>query len=1671
MDIEMLMSMAPGLSMLYVFEGTSGDQILNSMVSSNEIKQFSCSWGLGYDPTAEGYLLQMAAQGQTFLTASGDGDAWVVPVGGDWPADDPWVTSVGGTQLTMNGSGASYFSETVWNSGSAGTCGGWSDNPDKCSNTYWGSGGGVSTTWPIPAWQLQVNMPSVGGSSSMRNFPDVALTAYGVWVNYNHTTCDAEGTSIAAPLWAGFVALVNQEARGAGYTPVGFLNQAIYTIGSGANYNSCFHDITTGSNTWSGSPGSPDKYYAASGYDLCTGWGTPNGQNLINALVRGARVSPAAPFVNTQPASETVNLGSSASFYVMATGYTPLSIQWFKDGSQVIDGGRVQIANGANANGTDDSTLTISDVVTLDEGQYWAVITNWVGSVTSSVAVLTVTNGGSTTKIISLSGNLAFGSVTVETSAQSTLTISNTGNATLTVSNISYPSGFSGAWMGAIVPGGAQDVTVTFSPPAANSYGGVLTVTSDATSGNNMISVSGTGVSGSGTTRIIAVSGNLDFGNVQVGTSAQRTLTIWSQGNTNLDVSGINCPAGFSGPWAGSIVAGSATNITVTFVPSAAQNYGGQVTVNSDATSGSGVMNVFGTGTLAPPPSAITNYEVLFSFPDFGVFGMMPQAMLVEGNEGALYGTTYEGGTNNVGSGGNGTVFKINKDGSGYELLHSFGPRGSGDGISPYAGPVKGSDGGLYGTTYAGGAYRVSNAGTVFKMNQDGSGYTVLHSFGSGIDGYSPEAALIEASDGRLYGTACNGGPSIYNGGGTNTGAFGIVFGLNKDGRGYQIIHTFTGGAGTGNPNGDGSYPIASLVEDTDGALYGTTPLGQGTTGYGNVGVIFKVNKDGSGYGILHNFGPLSGTDGQAPRAGLVDVNGVLYGTTASGGGSGAGTVFRINQDGTGYGVLHNFSFTGDGGEPWANLSLSPNGALCGTTENGGINSGGIAFAINQDGSGYTILHSFGPPNSFGDGFAPQSGLCQGSDGNLYGTAQYGGTYGEGTVYRLSAAAPPISTGLSTITVAPSSVPADGISPITVTITLVDATTNPVPGKAVVVQALGAIGNKLFTPTVIQPSTLTGANGQTTAAITSTSQGWAEVSASDVTDSMAIQQQQVRVQFTALTPAILIQPSGQTVECGSNATLAVTATGEPPLSYQWYLFGTNALSGATNASLRLADAPLSDSAGYTVVVTNAYGSVTSQVATVIVQDTTPPLVMLNGSVVTNIAQFTQFTDPGATAYDTCAGVLPVGTNGSVNVNVLGTYVISYIAADPSGNSATNSRTVNVLSALQPQPAVKVLQNVTGPRTDPPALDNTNLLLAVRFGSIDCLTNQGISFVGLTPYGSIPAPFATTFLNYTLTFDAPAFGSASGTINYADLNGDPLWETIIWPSAQSGSLTISGLDPNQAYMVRLLFGDPRGGPEPTYVNGTQTFTVSDGNYATTQLTFGGAGTPTELALITVGVSGSTSLRVDSPQAGLGIGYSALLINAASEADVPAGIKRVIPANPVWTNTGLSLTAGELVDITAYGLWSWGGGHISGPNGDTNYTATWDLFYAGAPGGSLVAYVGESPYQGHSGDGTFFPQPTGYWSIGTSNQFISPTAGELWLGYNDDAVDQLTNDNSGSVLARISTAMPNEGAPQPILPAYSTNVFNFQSVTFWSASDSEPQCSICQPGKWAGCYKRG
>jgi len=265
LDIDMAQCMAPALSGIIVYESTNlsvavNNDVLNRMATDDLAAQLSCSWLINRNASTEQIFQQFAMQGQSFFQCAGDDGAYNWSVSGQQREDSPSVTIVGGTILTMSGAGAAWSSETTWPF----------------------SGGGVSATYPIPVWQQGVNMTTNGGSPFQRNIPDVAMVATNItliWNNGFHGV--AWGTSAAAPLWAGLTALVNQQAAANGGRPVGFINPAIYGIGTGAAYAVCFHDITTGNNE---NANSPSQYSAVPGYDLCTGWGTPAGSNLVNAL-------------------------------------------------------------------------------------------------------------------------------------------------------------------------------------------------------------------------------------------------------------------------------------------------------------------------------------------------------------------------------------------------------------------------------------------------------------------------------------------------------------------------------------------------------------------------------------------------------------------------------------------------------------------------------------------------------------------------------------------------------------------------------------------------------------------------------------------------------------------------------------------------------------------------------------------------------------------------------------------------------------------------------------------------------------------------------------------------------------------------------------------------------------------------------------------------------------------------------------------------------------------------------------------------------------------------------------------------------------------------------------------------------------------------------------------
>ena len=341
---------------------------------------------------------------------------------------------------------------------------------------------------------------------------------------------------------------------------------------------------------------------------------------------------------------------------------------------------------------------------------------------------------------------------------------------------------------------------------------------------------------------------------------------------------------------------------------------------------------------------------------------------------GMFYGTTQKGGSADAG-----TVFALNPDGTGYTALYSF--TNTPDGAQPMAG-LAWADGTLYGVTPSGGANEV---GTVFTMNTNGGNYAVLYNFNGSSGGYSPASPPV-LSGNTLYGTA-------------ESGPWGTVYALSTNGGNFTPLHTFTTPHGTPLTNADGEQPHGGVIL-SDGMLYGTA-YGGGTNGYGTV---YSLSTNGNNFAVLHAFS--NSPDGSYPQGGLVAAGGRLYGTTETGGSNRIGTVFAINADGSGYSILHHFATNGpEGADPWGTLTLSGR-TLYGTTKGGGSGGNdGVVFSLHTDGTGFLVLHNF---TNNPDGASPLAGvvLC---GGQLYGTTEQGGSSSWGTVFSLPPPAPTIT--------------------------------------------------------------------------------------------------------------------------------------------------------------------------------------------------------------------------------------------------------------------------------------------------------------------------------------------------------------------------------------------------------------------------------------------------------------------------------------------------------------------------------------------------------------------------------------------------------------------------------------------------------------------------------------
>ena len=453
-DMTQALGMAPGLASLVMYVGSSDAAIFNAMATADPLNaQLSSSWG--FDPpdpsTDDPYFQEFAAQGQNLFQASGDSGKWS-PTNSFWPQDDAYLTSVGGTDLETTGPAGPWSSESAWVDG----------------------GGGISQNKVlIPFWQTTTASGCSNCSNVYRNGPDVSANAnFTFYVCADQTTCSANlygGTSFAAPMWAGYLALANQQAVLNGKPTLGFINPALYDIGLGSSYDSDFHDITTGNN----------GYAATTGYDLATGWGSPNGSGLINGLL--GTISTPGFGLTASATSVSTEQGSSATSTITSTVLNGFSAGISLSASGQPAGVTVGFSP-ASITGAGTSTLTFTVGASAAVGTYRITVTGTSGSISEAVTVtLAITKAPAN---FTISASPTSISVDQGGSGTSTITsvISGGFDSSVSLSATGYPIG----------------VTVSFSPktiaaPGSGQSTMKVTVGKQVALGNHTITINATG--------------------------------------------------------------------------------------------------------------------------------------------------------------------------------------------------------------------------------------------------------------------------------------------------------------------------------------------------------------------------------------------------------------------------------------------------------------------------------------------------------------------------------------------------------------------------------------------------------------------------------------------------------------------------------------------------------------------------------------------------------------------------------------------------------------------------------------------------------------------------------------------------------------------------------------------------------------------------------------------------------------------------------------------------------------------------------------------------------------------------------------------------------------------------------------------------------------------------
>jgi uncharacterized repeat protein (TIGR03803 family) len=633
-------------------------------------------------------------------------------------------------------------------------------------------------------------------------------------------------------------------------------------------------------------------------------------------------------------------------------------------------------------------------------------------------------------------------------------------------------------------------------------------------------------------------------------------------------------------PWTGLIQAsnGNFYGTTVTFGPSEGRspNYGtvfemtpaGDLTtmVSFNGTNGGGPSafiksadgnlygvttsgGVFGNGTvfkLTPAGEFTTLASLAFGNGDFPVG-------LVEANDGNFYGTALYGGIISKSFAGWGTVFRVTPDGVLTPLVFFASANGS----NPSAGVIQGNDGNFYGTTRSGGT---TDRGTIFRMTPSGH-LTSMSSFAD--NGRNPNSSLVEGNDGVLFGTASEGGSR----------ELGSVFKLMPSGK----LTTLVSFDGT-----NGGFPLNGLVKAGDGNFYGTTS--GGTRAQTFHGTVFKMTPQG----ILTSLVDFSGANGANPTCELIfGTDGALYGTTSAGGTSDFGTVFKIILDGgfrPSFTTL--FSFHGNDGRAPSRLVEGKDGSFYGTTVRGGAYDRGTAFRMIPSGE-LTSLTSF----SSSAGYFPRDGLVEGISGYFYGTTSSGGARNRGTAFMIT----PVAALVTLVSFGDTL----GSSP--------NGLIAGSDGSFYGTTAYGGTNNRgtvfRMTPagTITTLASFVNGSGPQARLVQSGDGNFYGTTVSGGFSGGGDNGGGTIFRFTV--PGIgkeprmtsNSQPRSQSSIVGTKVLFSVTVTGTPPLRYQWRFNGAD-LFEKTSATLIFNDVELTNAGAYTVVVTNAVGSITSMPA-------------------------------------------------------------------------------------------------------------------------------------------------------------------------------------------------------------------------------------------------------------------------------------------------------------------------------------------------------------------------------------------------------------------------------------------------------------------------------------------